>query len=429
MEWRVAGALAGFCHFFLNAEFAAACAPLNSMSKETGISANRGGSSSTPEQNTPAPSSGGDSGVTENQSTHTSIVSYLNSLSEEAAPATANAGPGDDSTPDESPGDAAEANEGKAPPERPEAESGDGQEQEETEQTGTEDEPQEQEEQGAEDRDGDLPQGVRKTLHELREQRRQLREERETLKTQLGEVQEQLAAMANPSNRAEAANQDPLQRADTPDKLRKIVNDAEAHIELVEDQLDRVDRAPEAVGEWLKANGVPLLPGADGTEDMSPEALKEVLRKLRRGMDRTIRKDVPARYEFLQARARDFQNASSEVDWVKNPKSPEMKRLENIYTNNQAIFGNRADAMSIIIRLVEGDKVIEAQKKARAAAEKNGGGTAKPVIVPSAAAKPGGASPRSNVREVALTKARDALKGANGRPPTAVPILQQYLNT
>jgi hypothetical protein len=149
------------------------------------------------------------------------------------------------------------------------------------------------------------------------------------LEADLAKAQEDLAAAAKVTALPMPANAGPLADVDSPEKLAGVAQQAETALDQADDLLAQLEADPDAVAEVLKGAKV-ALKNADGQEEYSPATMGRFLRTVKANADRTLRREVPRRAQFLKSADAYAGEALTMLPELKDAKSERRKVFDSI---------------------------------------------------------------------------------------------------
>ena len=177
---------------------------------------------------------------------------------------------------------------------------------------------------------------------------------RKALEAQLNEMKLEIARQAQAQQQTpQTAPIAPLPQGTVPlaniqdvQGLSQLQQQAKEAKRFAEEQLDRDDFEPVQVGDNL----------------LDKSALKTIIRNA----NKTLEDDIPARYQFLQARNQAQQAAFEKFPFLKDKSAPEYVQAQSAYLQ-MPWLRNLPNADWIIGVQIEGLKALEAKEKAKTA--------------------------------------------------------------
>lgn len=111
--------------------------------------------------------------------------------------------------------------------------------------------------------------------------------------------------------------------------LQRVAQEAERALDQTEALLDRLADAPGEVEQALREAKV-VLKDAEGQEDYSPERMKRYLDLVRKNADRTLRRELPAREQFVKQADAYAGEVLTQMPELKEPQSERRKLFDSV---------------------------------------------------------------------------------------------------
>lgn len=208
----------------------------------------------------------------------------------------------------------------------------------------------------------------------------------EELSAQLDELKDQ------PSLREPVeSGSNPVSRAKTLDELAKEAGRAEQVLDWSDDMLMQLKSDPDQVADELKKQKVDLR-DQYGEEDYTSERMDLFLSQLRRKTDKTLRRSVPERQQYLEAKEVSDSRAKDLFPWMGDESSqlnqdaedvmntlPEIKRLPH-HKTAAGVFALGLEQL----RKIEADQKSNRKRSAEAPSSQPGAPAAAAAVDPSA---------------------------------------------
>jgi len=123
----------------------------------------------------------------------------------------------------------------------------------------------------------------------------------------------------------------PVERAETLQALQKEEQRAEQVLDWSDDMLMQLKAEPETVEVELKRQKVDLRDNY-GEEDYSAERMDRFLSELRRNTDRTLRRQVPQRRQYLEMKEASDAQAKDLMPWLDDENSKQYQDAQDVIT-------------------------------------------------------------------------------------------------
>ena len=124
-------------------------------------------------------------------------------------------------------------------------------------------------------------------------------------------------------------NASPISKAKTLEELHREAQRAEQLLDYSDDMLIKLKSDPDGVAEELRKQKVDLR-DQHGEEDYSSEQMDIFLTGLRRSADRTLRRDVPDRKGYLEAKEISDARAKEMFPWMEDESSQLYKDAQDV---------------------------------------------------------------------------------------------------
>ena len=156
----------------------------------------------------------------------------------------------------------------------------------------------------------------------------------------------------------------PVGRAKTLPDLQKEEKRAEQVLDWSDDMLMQLKAEPETVEAELKRQKVDLR-DTYGEEDYSPERMDMFLSELRRNTDRTLRRQVPERREYLELKEASDAQAKDLMPWLDDENSRQYKDVQDVMNTLPEItkLPHHKTAAGVFALGLEQLRQIEAEQK------------------------------------------------------------------
>jgi len=160
------------------------------------------------------------------------------------------------------------------------------------------------------------------------------------------------------------AKSGPVERAKTLPDLQKEVKRAEQVLDWSEDMLMQLKAEPETVEAELKRQKVDLR-DSYGEEDFSSERMDVFLSELRRNMDRTLRRQVPERRQYLETKEASDAQAKELMPWLDDENSRQYQDVQDVMNTLPEItkLPHHKTAAGVFALGLEQLRQIEAEQK------------------------------------------------------------------
>lgn len=235
----------------------------------------------------------------------------------------------------------------------------------------------------SEDDHGDLPPEVQEKINkrigkEVAKSKAAL-EAKEEAEAKLAEAQAKLAEfesgqIASPKSKVQLADiHDKVKLAAEKQRAEQAVEDAEELLLTLEDDPNSVEQALRTMKVELKDE--------DGDEDFSEARMKKFLRTAKMNAERTLRKAIPEREQFLDKANQFATQAMDFMPELIDPKSERAKLFQQIFRENPELRQQPEWALKGVIGVLGMERLNEmvaAKQKAKAPAKK----PEKPVTIP-----------------------------------------------
>lgn len=267
-----------------------------------------------------------------------------------------------------------------------------------TEETETTEEPKEttEEAEETEETEEKAESGWQKRLNREVRKTKEAKEALEAERNRVRELETRIAELETAQPAAPTQANVPLADVQSTDQLQVIADQAEAAMEHADTLLIRLRRNPDSVAEQLKAAKV-ALKDDQGQEDYSPERMEEFLLGVKRNADRTLRRDVPRRADYLRAQQANEAKAEELFPFWKDRTSEDYSQAMAVIKTVPAIKALPHWKIAVGV-YVEGLKALKARRAGI------GKPSAQPKTVPSKQpSSPPSAPSRPSARDTALT--------------------------
>ena len=224
------------------------------------------------------------------------------------------------------------------------------------------------------------------------------KEAKAELEAKLADLEAKVAELSSkapePAAAAPAVNAPQLAHVNDVKQLQAEAAKAETALEQSEDLLNTLDDAPERVESALKAAGIKLTDDA-GNEDYSQAKMRQTLRAIHKSADKTLRRAIPERVEFLKQADSLATEVMKLLPELKDRTSPRYAKFQQVLQMRPEIRNHANWPIEAAARVLGWEQLEAMQAKASGQkAEAKKPKPEKPPVIP----KPQSAAPVQRAR-------------------------------
>lgn len=211
------------------------------------------------------------------------------------------------------------------------------------------------------------------------------KEARAELEAKLADLEAKVTELSNKPTEPPAAvptvNAPLLAHVNDAKQLQAEAAKAETALEQSEDLLNTLDDAPEKVESALKAAGIKLADDS-GAEDYSVSRMRQTLRAIHKSADKTLRRAIPERVEFLKQADSNAEEVVKLLPELKDRTSPRYAKFQQVLQMRPELRNHANWPIEAAARVLGWEQLEALQEQAKPKTEKVKAKLDKPPTIP-----------------------------------------------